>query len=79
VAGGTTSLTIGLTDGAYPTASSVAGATALVLGGWSLIDRLRGNQTSPATTSGRRWTASPSTMTTVTGRTRPALRATVQF
>jgi len=83
VGAGTTSLIVGLGDDAqHPTASSLAGATSIVLGGWALIDVLRGEDTSPSSSaarSGPQWTVGPTTLTTVDGETRPGLHTTLRF
>lgn len=85
VAGGATSLTIGLRDGAkYPTVSTLAGATSVVLGGWALAEVFRGpdEQTSPtdmADRSGSTWSVAPTALTTASGAFRPGFRATIQF
>jgi hypothetical protein len=87
VVGGGTSLAIGLSDDAdYPTASSVAGITSVVLGGWSLVWGVRrlGSDGSPNTASSSTpgsgtWTVAPTTVTTVTGKTQPGVHATIQL
>jgi len=83
VGAGTTSLIVGLGDDAqYPTASSLAGATSIVLGGWALSAVLWGDvsPTSPsATRSGPEWAVGPTTLTTVDGETRPGLRTRIRF
>jgi hypothetical protein len=83
VGAGTTSLIVGLRDDAqYPTASSLAGATSIVLGGWALTAALWGGEASPppaAVTPTSQWRVGPTTLTTVDGTTRPGLRTTVQF
>ncbi|WP_263787911.1 hypothetical protein [Salinibacter grassmerensis] len=84
VASGATSLTIGLRDGAeYPTVSSLAGATSVVLGGWALVEAFRGTNEQvslrgAADRSGRTWSVAPTALTTAEG-TYPGLGATIQF
>ena len=82
VAGGGTSLALGLSDGAqYPTASTVAGATSLVLGGWNLIGVLQNAQSDRSTASdqsSQSWSLTPTTMTTPEG-SQPGIRASIQF
>jgi hypothetical protein len=85
--GGGASLAVGLGDTAkYPTASSVAGLTSVVLGSWSIVTGLRrlGSDGSPSTARSSvpdspAWSVAPTTVTTVDGRTRPGVRATIQF
>jgi len=83
VGAGTTSLIVGLGDDArYPTASSLAGATSIVLGGWALTETLWGEDapTSPsAARSGPQWTVGPTTLTTVDGETYPGVRTQIRF
>jgi hypothetical protein len=87
VVSGGTSLAIGLGDDAgYPTASSVAGITSVVLGGWELVAGLRQTGSDKSTSAhrssmpnSRAWSVTPTTVTTVTGTTQPGVRATVQF
>jgi len=83
VGAGTTSLIVGLGDDAqYPTASSLAGATSIVLGGWALSAVLWGEDAPPspsATRSGPAWTVGPTTLTTVDGETHPGLRTSIRF
>lgn len=86
VAGGATSFTVGLTDGAkYPTASTLAGAASVALGTWTLVAALRGDEASepsPPPASAERdwsWQLAPATLTTVDGTTQPGVKATVRF
>lgn len=83
IAGGATSVGVGLSDDAeYPTASAVTGATSVVLGTWSLIAALRDDEASAsvvASTEEPRWQVKPTTMTTVRGDTRPGIRASLEF
>jgi len=81
VAGGGTSLALGLTDGAqYPTASSLVGATSLVLGGWNLISVLRDapSEQSEASSRSSQWSVTPTTMRTLEG-SQPGVRASIRF
>lgn len=85
VAGGATSVTVGLTDDAkYPTASTLAGAASIALGTWTLASLIRSTDatsSSPtaSTRAHRRWRVAPTTISTVEGSTLPGLRATIRF
>lgn len=87
VAGGATSLSIGLTDRAeYPTVSSLAGVTSIVLGSWNLISAVKSSRTkeksSPTASQHsqrQNLQVSPTTITTVDGSTMPGVRATIEF
>lgn len=83
IVGGGTSLGVGLgDDAAYPTASSVAGAVSAVLGGWALTAALRsdeGTSTTASRSAPGDWSVGPTTLTTVDGTTRPALRTAIRF
>jgi hypothetical protein len=83
VGAGTTSLIVGLRDDAgYPTASTLTGATSIVLGGWALTAALWGEEASPsssATQSSSQWAVGPTTLTTVDGETYPGVRTHIRF
>lgn len=87
LAGGATGLALGLRDGAaYPTASSIAGATSVLLGGWSLISALSGNEATeaePTTATSESLSQTvrirPTAVTAIDGTTQPGLRASIQF
>ena len=82
VGAGTTSLIVGLReDAGYPTASSLAGATSIVLGGWALLKAVRSPEASSETAAQgpAAWAVTPTTVTTVRGDTRPGLNATLRF
>lgn len=87
VAGGATSLSIGLTDRAeYPTASSLVGVTSIVLGSWNLISAVTSSRTEEKSSRTaaqhpqlQDLKVSPTTITTVDGSTKPGVRATIQF
>jgi len=81
IVGGGTSLAVGLGDDAkYPTASSVAGATSVVLGGWALVQALRPGDAEGAATaaSSQDWSVAPASVPTGKG-TRPGLQASIRF
>ncbi|MEF8796596.1 MAG: hypothetical protein V5A48_09090, partial [Salinivenus sp.] len=81
IVGGGTSLAVGLGDDAkYPTASSVAGATSVVLGGWALVQALRPDDAESAATgaSSQDWSVAPASVPTGKG-TRPGLQASIRF
>ncbi len=87
VLGGTTSLTIGLSgDAKYPTASSLAGATSVVLGSWTLLSAFGavGTEKALGTSINRsdqtqNLSVEPTTITTVDGSTQPGVQAILQF
>ena len=80
IVGGGTSLAVGLGDDAkYPTASSVAGATSVVLGGWALVQALRPDDAErAAAASSQDWSVAPASVPTGKG-TRPGLQASIRF
>ena len=80
IVGGGTSLAVGLGDDAkYPTASSVAGATSVVLGGWALVQALRPDDAErAAAASSQDWSVAPASVPTGKGP-RPGLRASIRF
>jgi hypothetical protein len=81
--GGGTSLAVGLRDGAqYPTASSIAGAASVVLGGWALVQAVRGDDTGPPASAPAQsptdWSVAPASVPTGRG-SRAGLRAAIRF
>jgi hypothetical protein len=78
--GGGTSLAVGLRDGAqYPTASSIAGATSVVLGGWALVQAIRGDDAErAAAASSQDWSVAPAAVSTGRG-SRPGVQAAIRF
>lgn len=86
IAGGTTSLAVGLRGNAkYPTLSSVAGATSVVLGGWAVVSALGESDPVPSSSSGREarssvhWDVAPAAVSTGDGTIQPGLRTTIAF
>ena len=81
--GGGTSLAVGLRDGAqYPTASSIAGATSVGLGGWALVQAIRGDDAAPSASataqSPKEWSVAPAAVSTGRG-SRPGVQAAIRF